>query len=409
VIALFGLFGSGNTGNDASLEAMLATVERLCPEAQVLCICGDPRNIVRDFGTLATPIHRDYSRNPVLRKLGNLLRPFRELRGCKLLIVPGTGALDDFGTGWTGLPLAFFTWCLAARLRGTEIAFVSVGAGPIKHPLSRWLMKTAIGMAHYRSYRDQVSKDYLQGIGFPAAKDPIYPDLAFLLPIPADPGSGTGRRGPLTVGLGVMTYQGWRNDPKQGAASYAEYLEKISRFTLWLLDRGHPIRLLMGDNTDQHALDDLQRVVAELRPSLPTGRLQASPCRSLHDLLQQIAETDVVVATRFHSVVGALKLGCPVISIGYANKNDALMVEVGLGRFCQSIESLDIDLLIRQFTELTADAAAWRRLLGQVQPRYRARLRHQEDVLDARFLRRRRSGTGNLLVPLPSCPQKKDG
>jgi polysaccharide pyruvyl transferase WcaK-like protein len=99
MIALFGLFGSADTGNDASLEAMLATLDRLCPEAQVLCICGDPGDIVRDFGRLATPIHGDGSSNPVLRKLGNLLRPFRKLKGCKLLIVPGTGAPDDFGPG----------------------------------------------------------------------------------------------------------------------------------------------------------------------------------------------------------------------------------------------------------------------------------------------------------------------
>jgi polysaccharide pyruvyl transferase WcaK-like protein len=102
MIALIGLFGSANTGNAASLEVMLATLDHLCPEAQVLCICGDPGNIVRDFGTLATPIHRDGSSNPVLRKLGNLLKPFRELKGCKLLIVPGTGGPDDFGTGATG-------------------------------------------------------------------------------------------------------------------------------------------------------------------------------------------------------------------------------------------------------------------------------------------------------------------
>lgn len=98
MIALFGLFCSADTGDAASLEAMLATLDRLCPEAHVLCICGDPGNIVRDFSTIATPIHRDGLSNPVLRQLENLLKPFRELKGCELLIVPGTGGPDDFGT-----------------------------------------------------------------------------------------------------------------------------------------------------------------------------------------------------------------------------------------------------------------------------------------------------------------------
>jgi polysaccharide pyruvyl transferase WcaK-like protein len=388
LIALFGLFGSGNTGNDASLEAMLATVERLRPEARLLCVCGEPPNIVRDFGVPAVPIHLGHSKNPILQKLGTFRGAIRALRGCELFIVPGTGALDDFGTGWTGLPLTLFMWCLAARIRRASIAFVSIGAGPIRHPLSRRLMKAAIGMAAYRSYRDQLSKDFLQGIGFPAALDPVYPDLAFLLPVPADPKNGVRRSKQLTVGLGVMTYQGWRNDPSRGTASYTEYLKKITRFALWLVASGHSIRLLQGDATDRRAIEDVQRLVTTQSPLLPDECIQAAPCHTLHDLMQQIAETDVVVATRYHNVVCALKLGRPVISIGYAEKNDALMAGVGLDRFCQAIETLDVDRLIRQFTELTADADILRRWLRTVQPTYLVRLRDQENVLDARLPRR---------------------
>lgn len=374
-IALFGLFGSGNTGNDGSLEAMLGIIDRGCPAAQLLCICGDPANIERDFAIPTEPIHRDWSRNPFVRKLANLVRAYRRLRGCDLLIVPGTGALDDFGTGPTGLPLALFTWCLAARLRGAKVAFVSIGAGPIEHPLSRWLMRWAVALACYRSYRDQLSKDFVEGIGVRTEGDEVYPDLAFLLDLPANARPPSGTR---DVGLGTMTYQGWHNDPGRGAASYAEYLRRMTEFALWLLDRGHRIRLLMGDNSDQRAIDDLQSLLTESRPGLSSEQVRASHCRTLHDLMAQIAETDIVVATRFHSVVCSLKLGRPMVSIGYAKKNDVLMEDAGLGGFCQAVETLDVDLLERQFTELAAAADLWRDRLAPVQERYRARLRQQE-------------------------------
>jgi polysaccharide pyruvyl transferase WcaK-like protein len=383
VIALFGLFGSGNTGNDGSLEAMLATLGRLCPDADILCICGEPATTARDYKTRATALYGASHRNPVVRKLANLARPFRELRHCRLLIVPGTGALDDFGTGWSGLPLALFAWCLAARLRGAVIAFVSVGAGPIVHPFSRWLMKRAVGMAAYRSYRDRVSKEFLEGIGLPAAKDPIYPDLAFLLPTPANFDRSDTSRASISVGLGVMTYWGWRNDPTEGNACYRKYLGKIARFALWLLDRGHSVRLLMGDNTDRQAVDDLQRLIAERRPTLQRGSLSAVSCCTLHELMAEIGQTDIVVATRFHNVVCALKLGRPVISIGYSAKNEALLAEVGLAHFSQAIEELDVDLLIRQFSSAIAELDELRRRLASVQSDYLALLRDQEVRLAA--------------------------
>jgi polysaccharide pyruvyl transferase WcaK-like protein len=42
-------------------------------------------------------------------------------------------------------------------------------------------------------------------------------------------------------------------------------------------------------------------------------------------------------------------LGKPVISLGYAKKNDVLMAEMGLGIYCQSIEEFTVEQLKEQF------------------------------------------------------------
>ena len=73
--------------------------------------------------------------------------------------------------------------------------------------------------------------------------------------------------------------------------------------------------------------------------------------------MQQLASVDTVVATRYHNVLCALKLAKPTLSIGYAPKFDALMAEMGLAEFCQSARSLDVDRLIKQFTELESRSA----------------------------------------------------
>ncbi len=396
-IGLFGLFGSGNSGNDGSLEAMLLLLKRACPDAQLTCFCshsdGAAARITRDFRLAATPfalprpvgrlsgmVDRLLMKAP--RQLASLVRAFGHARRLDVLIVPGTGILDDFQEGPLGMPLALFGWCLAARLAGARIAFVSIGAGPIVHPLSRWLMRSAVGMACYRSYRDTISKQFMESIGFDTGSDRVFPDLAFGLPAPplvGDPAADG--NGALSVGLGVMWYRGWRGTGSSSDAILEAYVRSLTRFALWLLDRGHSVRILMGHWSDQHVADALVGAVRTARSDLQPDRLVVTPTPSLHALMAEIARTHVVVATRFHNVVCALKMGRPTISIGYADKNDALMKEMALGEFCQHVERLDVDLLIEQFLRLTRIREDYQRGPRAVTASYVRDLEDQERIL----------------------------
>ncbi|MEY9559370.1 hypothetical protein [Sinorhizobium fredii] len=82
-----------------------------------------------------------------------------------------------------------------------------------------------------------------------------------------------------------------------------------------LLASGYKVRLLTGDEDDAR------------RGSGPRGpwrerckRLSYEPVHSLHDVLSQVARTDLVVVPRFHNVVAALMAGKLVISLSYAPK-----------------------------------------------------------------------------------------
>ena len=68
--------------------------------------------------------------------------------------------------------------------------------------------------------------------------------------------------------------------------------------------------------------------------------------------MREMAPVGTVVAIRYHNVICALKLCKPTISIGYATKHDLLMADMGLSEFCQFANTLDVDRLIEQFTEL---------------------------------------------------------
>jgi polysaccharide pyruvyl transferase WcaK-like protein len=391
-VIVFGLFGSGNSGNDASLEAMLTFLRRW-PDMDITCVCNAPDTITAKHGIHGMSIGAQMAGNSLLgaidrmlfglpRRLTGLVRAVLTARSSDVLIFPGTGILDDFGTGPFSVPLAIFGWCLGARLGGAQIAFVSIGAGPIHHPLSRRLMAGAAAMAQYRSYRDTVSRDFMESIGFDTRRDAVFPDIAFALPIPP---SGIRAEQALTVGLGVMGYYGWSHDMEAGAEIHRTYLNKLLTFTLWLLGQGYRVRLLTGDNGDRDAVGALAALVRAALPGLPPERLCAEPTSDLHELMEQIAGTGIVVATRFHNVVAALKLARPVVSIGYASKNDALLADMGLAGFCQHIEELDVDRLIAQFTTLLDARDRHEREIRERVDFYRRRLTEQEGLLAARF------------------------
>jgi len=388
-IALFGLFGTGNFGNDASLEVMLSFLQQRIPHADICCICGNPENVQRDFGIRAARItyrpRREWvtKLNKALcdipREGISLIRGIAELRRLDLLIVPGTGILDDFGTGPRGMPYALFRWSILARLMGKKMLFVSIGAGPIVHPVSRYLMKSAARMASYRSYRDAISRDYMKMIGLDVGNDAIVPDIAFDLP--PSPKSTTNDRRRGTVGIGLMSYNGWHDNLETKTDIYDRYLNNMSRFAAFLLSEGYAIRILAGDEYDQKAIDALLQKLPDTAVKGPDAAVLAEPAHSIHDVLDQIADTDVVVASRYHNVVAALIANKPTLSIGYAAKNDALLTQMGLAEYCQHIEKLDVDLLINQFQSLMQNRE---HLCQQIQERqniFRECLSGQKDRL----------------------------
>jgi polysaccharide pyruvyl transferase WcaK-like protein len=396
-IALFGNFGTGNTGNESSLAAMIRSLRRICPDARLSCICYAPETVTADHGVAAVPLRWQGPRHLAWRLLNRLLlrvpaeavriaKTIGALRTVDVMILPGTGTLDDFGTGPFEWPFDLFKWCVAARLCGVKIAFVSAGAGPIQAPLSRWFMKTAARTAVYRSYRDEISKEFMTSIGLDTREDRVFPDLVFSLAAPACPNACDAQDKRPCVGVGIMSYQGWTHDGKAASPVYLAYLAKMKRFVLWLRQRGYRVRVLGGDARDIAAHQNLLTMLRADEGGHLGDWLRAEPTHTLNQLLDQIAATDLVVATRFHNVLCALMMARPVISIGYARKNDVLMQDMGLDAYCQQIERLDVDRLMLQFEALVASKGDLIEGLRRKSESHGEALRQQERLLASRVL-----------------------
>ena len=84
-----------------------------------------------------------------------------------------------------------------------------------------------------------------------------------------------------------------------------------------------------------------------------------------------------MVATRFHGVLSALKLGKPTIALGYSHKHEALTADMGLAEFCLSARALDAEHLIESFTELGQRSDELRQILKERNLRQSRRLEDQ--------------------------------
>ena len=387
-VAFLGHFGGGNFGNEATLQAILYQLRLHHPDASVLCVCSDPEQVSLTYGVEAIPfapprLESWAPAHPVASRLRKLLvggsaelvrwvAIARVLRRVDMLIVPGTGLLTDVSglLGWG--PYGVFKWSLIAKLCRRRLLFVSVGAGPLYRRLARWLVRAALLLADFRSYRDASSQRCLQRIGVPAERDPLAPDLAFGLPEDLLQGEhGEGRR--PVVGLGVMRDPGRYSAASPSPETERAYLGALATATRSWLAQGYDVRLLIGDLADVAVKRELQELVAERTPAGVDGCLIDEPVRSVEELIAQIARTDVVVATRFHNALLALVCGKPVLSISFHDKCASLMRDLGLSRFCLDIHELSADRLLDAFHELAASADALRPLVRtEVQARRRA-------------------------------------
>lgn len=395
-ISIFGNFGSPNPGNESTLLAILSRLRLAYPDCEINCICLHPQVVAQTAGiegvSITTREARIWDRRvPLARRvpmafvgasleLLQYVRAFKALKGSEMLIVPGTGLVTDaFGIDHWG-PYNQFKWVLAAKLRRCRILYVSIGAGPITSTAGRALVRAAFSLADYRSYRDDASRDWLTRIGFSSERDPIYPDLVFGLPGALLPSVARQRGARRAVGLGLMVYAGRYSAADPRPDTYKVYLESLADLAIWLLEHDYDIRLLLGDN-DTVAIEDFRSILRTRMNGYDEERIIEQPITSIHDVLAEIAATDVVVATRFHNVLLAMLLNKPVIAISFHHKCSSLMSEMNLSEYCHEIHEMDTDRLIGQFQQLEQDEETVMRKIGVGLDKARAAIDEQYDLI----------------------------
>ncbi|MFJ9122765.1 polysaccharide pyruvyl transferase family protein [Streptomyces sp. NPDC102340] len=365
-VGLFGLFGSGNHGNDASLEAILGFLRTEHPDATVDAMCGVPDVVASRYGIPATRLnwYRGEYRTASsagaiagkgLGKLVDAVRTAAWVRRHDVVIVPGTGVLETTLPlrPW-GLPYSLFLLCAGGRLFRTRVALVSVGSSEIGHRATRTLVRWSARLAGYRSFRGTVSRDAMRAMGVDTTRDGVYPDLTFALPTPQSTPSDS----PGTVCVGVMAFHGSNDERDRAEEIHRRYLDGTTRFVRALVEDGRPVRLLTGDELDRP-------VAFAILDAVDSPLVTVAEAASLGELMKEVAAADTVVAARYHNLVSALKVGTPTLAVSYSTKSEDLMELMGVGAYCHPARGIDADRLLEQFRELERRSTEVRRTLAE--------------------------------------------
>jgi polysaccharide pyruvyl transferase WcaK-like protein len=351
-VALYGFLGSGNIGNDASFETVLDWLRAGYADIDVRCITLAPSAVQARYGIPSAPL----TVPPVLTggrvrsaaarlttRLADIPRSLSAARSADAIVVPGMGVLEEsLGVHPWGFPAWLFLQAAACRLLRRPFVLLAVGAEPVVNPVTRWLFTATVRLAAHVSYRDGFSADSMREAG---ARPPeaVSADLAF-----AHPASRHADPEPGRIVVGVLSYYGRHDDQVRGLSIHLGYVRSMADVIVRLAGQGDKIVLVGGDEVDTKAAREILAEARRIGPGLPQDAVTVRDVTTFTELSSEMARAEAVVASRFHNLIGALRLGRPTVSVGYAEKSARLMRSAGLDDYHQHIEDLDGDRLIAQ-------------------------------------------------------------
>ncbi len=405
-IAFFGIFGIQNLGNECTLQSILQNARLRLPGAEMCAISFNTADTEQRHQLAAIPVTvQNFGKvarsGGIAGKLAKVVRlakrvpseinewrqAVKSLRGTDVVVMTGTGMLTDYMTTASGFPYDVFRWTRAARLAGCKVRFVGVGVGPIYGKTSRRFITKALSLADYRSFRDQNSKDRIRNNGFIRPEDPVYPDLVWSLSPDSFPRQAKQGDPIRTVGLGVMDHRDihmWDSDKHQ--SHYSFYLDTMADFAIWLSRQGYKVRILQGDaKNDASTREELRARIEQRGIRYEESGIVDEGSTTVEELIAQIGKVDLVVSPRFHNLLLGLMMNIPAVSISYDPKNDQLLESVGLGKYRQQLEELDLQLLKDHFTELASRADEVKPNLERKAKEFRSQLDQQYDRIFGEF------------------------
>lgn len=320
-ILVSGYYGAGNTGDEAILAALVGTMRRLRPEAELVVLSAHPQATAKTYDVEAVP---RFSRAALHREIAQ--------HKSQLLISGGGGLIQD-STSWRS-PLYYLALLWQANRKGLKTAALLQGIGPLRRPWLRRLTARVFRRLDLIAVRDQPSAQLLVDWGVPASAIAVAADAVWLLD-PTESPSDALQDNPARPLVGVFL----RPLPNKPAALSADLWQAIADGLEGFIRRhgGSVVFVPMQQPGDEQASQEVMSRFKGAAKQLP-GDWSPS------ELLALAGSFDLILGMRLHSLLFAARMGAPPVGISYDPKVDALLAQMGL-RAATSAEQPDAGAL----------------------------------------------------------------
>jgi polysaccharide pyruvyl transferase WcaK-like protein len=144
---------------------------------------------------------------------------------------------------------------------------------------------------------------------------------------------------------------------------------------------GHEVAMFGTDRPDAAPVAECHVIAAQQLTGDERQRLRVAALDDVAPLMALLGTFDVVVAARFHGVLLAHVVGCPVLAVSHERKVATLMSELGHDRYCAPIDELDPAAASASLVELLARRDALGAHIREAAAEYRRRVDAQYDAV----------------------------
>ncbi|MBD7979426.1 polysaccharide pyruvyl transferase family protein [Oerskovia merdavium] len=420
-VGLYGGFGTGNIGNDATARVVAEHVRGHHDDVEVVLVSyadeTTPSTSIDHLPlmTLGEPVE-ERGRTRVGRAVHRRWQSVRQLgrdwtitRQFDAMVITGGGVFEAESTAAAGGlvgAVGFFLLALVSSHRHHHFATLSIGGTSMRRSLERFLLVRSMRYAEYRSFRDAASKDALVGMHGAQDDDRVSSDLVFATPMISR--ASRTQSGPKRVAIGVMRFpwlgEGWADELARTA-----YVQALADVVEHLLPTS-TVAVFGGDKADAPVIEALVRVVeGRVGHEVVLHRVEVWGSPAFHDTVERLCDVDVVVCSRYHNLVAAFLRGTGVIAVADRVKVRSLMREAGVSDLVVEARGLDGQDLVERIEHVVAHLDDVRAAVSSTTRQFalsaEAQLRELDDLLE-RWNKGRHGGRAHQSVVerLPARP-----
>jgi len=271
---------------------------------------------------------------------------------------------------------------------GKPTILFTQSVGPFYWEIERRMMRSALEKnVDLILIREEKSMELLQTLGADAKAERSV-DAGFLVEAKAEVALDSlvsGRRPELPL-VGI-TVRKWLDEAGQHA-----YETAVAELADYIVDNDLGQVVFIPQVTAQmHADDD--RVASKSVSELMRNKEKATVLMDefgYREIRALYGDLDILVGTRFHSVIFALISFVPCMAIEYEHKTSGILRDLGLEEWSRPIETVTGPQLIELFTRLLAERSSYATLLKDSIPPYviqaQGAIERAKHVFDARNL-----------------------